>query len=393
MTIATGRNFLHTPGPTNIPDRVLRAMAQPAVDFSTPEFLAMLRSIFADLKRVFRTESGDVIVYASNGHGAWEAALVNALSPGDHVLVPGVGHFSVNWAEMAEAFGIVVETLPGDWRHGVDPAAIEAHLKADTGHRVKAVLTVHTDTATSITADLPAIRRAIDNAGHPALFMVDTVAALGTVEFRMDDWGIDVAVGGSQKGLMQPPGLAFNAVSRKALAVSDGAKLPRLYWDWRRRQDEAYYKWFCGTPPEHLLFALREGLDMVFEEGLENAFARHARLAEAVRRAIAVWARGNCLSLNAANPREAANSVTTILVEGGHDIEKFRLTCRDRFNVSIATGLGPSRGKAFRIGHMGFVNEPMIIGALAAVEASLALCGIPHARGGVTAASEYLATA
>ena len=377
MTLSTGRNFLHTPGPTNIPDRVLRAMAQPAVDFSTPEFLEMLRSIYTDLKRVCRTEAGDVILYASNGHGAWEAALVNAFSPGDHVLVPGVGHFSTNWAEMAEAFGIVVETLPGDWRHGIDPAAVAAHLRADTDHRIKAVLTVHIDTATSLICDLPAIRKAIDDAGHPALFMVDTVAALGTVEFRMDDWGVDVAVGGSQKGLMQPPGLAFNAVSQKALDASDRATLPRLYWDWKRRQDEA----------------LREGLDMVFEEGMENAFPRHARLAEAVRRCVGVWARGNCISLNAADPREAANSVTTILVDGGHDIENFRLTCRDRFNVSIATGLGPSRGKAFRIGHMGFVNEPMIIGALAAVEASLGICGIPHEVGGVTAASEYLATA
>ena len=391
MTISTGRNFLHTPGPTNIPDRVLRAMAQPAVDFSTPEFLEMMRSLYADLKRVFRTESGEVVMYASNGHGAWEAALVNALSPGDHVLVPGAGHFSINWAEMAEAFGIVVETLPGDWRHGIDTAAVSAHLKADTDHKIKAVLTVHIDTATSLICDLPAMRKAIDDAGHPALFMVDTVAALGTVDFRMDEWGIDVAVGGSQKGLMQPPGLAFNAVSQKALDASDNATLPRLYWDWKRRMDDAYYKWFCGTPPEHLLFALREGLDMVFEEGLENAFVRHARLAEAVRRCVNVWARGNCISLNAADPREAANSVTTILVDGGHDIEKFRLTCRDRFNVSIATGLGESRGKAFRIGHMGFVNEPMVIGALAAVEASLGICGIPHESGGITAASDYLA--
>ena len=248
MTISTGRNFLHTPGPTNIPDRVLRAMAQPAVDFSTPEFLEMMRSLYADLKRVFRTESSEVVMYASNGHGAWEAALVNALSPGDHVLVPGAGHFSINWAEMAEAFGIVVETLPGDWRHGIDTAAVSAHLKADTDHKIKAVLTVHIDTATSLICDLPAMRKAIDDAGHPALFMVDTVAALGSVDFRMDEWGIDVAVGGSQKGLMQPPGLAFNAVSQKALDASDNATLPRLYWDWKRRMDDAYYKWFCGTP-------------------------------------------------------------------------------------------------------------------------------------------------
>lgn len=392
MPTPTGRNFLHTPGPTNIPDRVLRAMAQPAVDFSTPKFLAMMDSVFDDLKRVFRTQ-GDVVMFASNGHGAWEAALVNTLSPGDRVLIHDTGHFSANWAEMAEAFGVTVERIPGDWRRGIDPDAVEARLRDDTDHAIKAFLAIHTDTATGITSDLPALRRAIDNAGHPALFMVDTVAALVTTEFRMDDWGIDVAVGGSQKGLMQPPGLAFNAVSAKALAASETARLPSVYWDWRRRLEPAYYRRFCGTPPEHLLFALREGLDMVFEEGLENAFARHQRLAEAVRRAIAVWGRGNTLSLNAIEPREQSNSVTTVLVANGYDIDRFRTTCRERFNVSIATGLGKTMGKAFRIGHMGHINEPMIIGALAGVEATLSVCGIPHEAGGVDAAVRFLASA
>jgi alanine-glyoxylate transaminase/serine-glyoxylate transaminase/serine-pyruvate transaminase len=366
-------------------------MLQPAVDFTDPDFLAMTQSCFADLKKVFRTES-EVICFASNGHGAWEAALVNTLSPGDKVLVPTSGHFTQNWAEMAEAFEIEIVEAPGDWRHAIDPDGIENCLRNDREHAIKAVLTVHTDTATGITSDLPALRRAIDNAKHPALYMVDTVAALGTVDFRMDEWGIDVAVGGSQKGLMQPPGLAFNAASAKALEACKTAKLPRLYWDWERRLEEAYYRWFCGTPPEHLLFALREGLDMVLEEGLENAFDRHRRLAEAVRRAVAVWSRANALSLNAIVPEQRSNSVTTILVAEGYEADKLRMLSREKFDVSLGSGLGETRGKAFRIGHMGYLNEPMILGALAGVEASLEATGIPHEKGGVDAAVEFLAS-
>jgi alanine-glyoxylate transaminase/serine-glyoxylate transaminase/serine-pyruvate transaminase len=391
MSVSSGRNFLHTPGPTNIPERVLRAMLQPAVDFTDPDFLAMTQSCFADLKKVFRTES-EVICFASNGHGAWEAALVNTLSPGDKVLVPTSGHFTQNWAEMAEAFEIEIVEAPGDWRHAIDPDGIENCLRNDREHAIKAVLTVHTDTATGITSDLAALRRAIDNAKHPALYMVDTVAALGTVDFRMDEWGIDVAVGGSQKGLMQPPGLAFNAASAKSLEACKTAKLPRLYWDWERRLEEAYYRWFCGTPPEHLLFALREGLDMVLEEGLENAFDRHRRLAEAVRRAVAVWSRANALSLNAIVPEQRSNSVTTILVAEGYEADKLRMLSREKFDVSLGSGLGETRGKAFRIGHMGYLNEPMILGALAGVEASLEATGIPHEKGGVDAAVEFLAS-
>ena len=390
MTFKSGRNFLHTPGPTHIPERVLRAMLQPAVDFTDPNFLELTQSCFADLKKVFKTDSV-VICFASNGHGAWEAALVNTLSPGDRVLVPESGHFTQNWAEMAESFGIVIDSAPGDWRHAIDPDAIETALREDKGHEIKAILTVHTDTATGITSDLAAIGRAIERAGHPALYMVDTVAALGTTEFRMDDWGIDVAVGGSQKGLMQPPGLAFNAVSAKALAATETAELPRLYWDWNRRMEEAYYRWFCGTPPEHLLFALREGLDMVLEEGLENAFERHRRLAEAVRTAVAVWSRANALSLNAVVPEERSNSVTTILVAEGYEADTLRMVSRERFDVALGSGLGKTRGKAFRIGHMGYLNEPMILGALAGVEAALEACDIPHEKGGVDAALRYLA--
>jgi len=390
MSTDNGRNFLHTPGPTNIPDRVLRAMMRPAVDFSEPDFLDMVRRCFDDLKRVFRTD-GQVFLYASNGHGAWEAALVNVLSPGDRILVPETGHFSVGWAETAQAFGIEVDVIPGDWRHGIDPEALAERLRADRDHAIRAVLAVHTDTATGVTSDMAALRRAIDDCGHPALFMVDTVAALATTDFRMDEWGIDVAVGGAQKGLMQPPGLAMNAVGDKAMRASASARLPRLYWDWQRRAEDAYYRWFCGTPPEHLLFALRAGLDMVFEEGLDEIFARHRRIADAVRRAIAVWGRGNALALNAVEEREFSNSVSTILVAEGYDADRLRLACRERFNVSLGSGLGLLRGKSFRIGHMGYLNEPMILGALSAIEASLESSGIPHEKGGVAAAMDALA--
>ncbi len=388
--VDSGRNFLHTPGPTTIPDRVLRAMQRAAVDLADPAFLALAQTCFDDLKRVFRT-AGEVFVYASNGHGAWEAALVNTLSPGDRILVPETGMFSLAWSEMARALGLEPDYLPTDWRHGIDAGEVGARLRQDKEHAIKAVLMVHTDTATAITSDIAAVRRAIDEAGHPALFMVDTIAALATTDFRMDEWGVDVAVGASQKALMQPPGLAYVAANEKALRASDEARLPRIYWDWRRRLADLYYAKFCGTAPEHLVFAMREALDMVEEEGLEAIFARHRRLAEAVRRAVAVWARAGALEFNAVREAERAQSVTTILIADGLDADRVRLTCRDRFNVSLGAGLGQLGGRAFRIGHMGYLNEPMILGALAGVEASLALCEIPHEPGGVDAAIDFLA--
>lgn len=385
MTIQSGRNFLHTPGPTNIPDRVLRAMMRPAVDLNDADFMAMALSCFGDLQKVFKTNN-NVYIYSANGHGAWEAALVNVLSPGDHVLVPETGHFSFNWSAMAESLGLKVDYVEADWRRAIDPEMVAERLRADKEHRIKAVLMVHTDTATSVTSSIPAIRRALDDTGHPALLMVDTIAALATVPFEFDDWGIDVAVAASQKGLMQPPGLAFNAVSEKAFKASEAASLPRNYWDWRRRHGREFYSHFCGTAPVHQLFALREALDMVHEEGLDAIVARHQRLADAVRSAVEVWCQGGALSFNVPEATERANSVTTILVDEAYDANVLRETCSSRFNVSLGAGYGRLQGRAFRIGHMGYLNEPMILGALASVESCLALCDIPHGSGGTQAA-------
>ncbi len=385
MPVKSGKNFLHTPGPTNIPEQVLAAMMRPAVDLSDPDYLKMIESCFVDLKRVFKTDS-KIFIYACNGHGAWEAALVNVLSPGDLVLAPETGRFAQSWAEMGATLGLDMEVLPGDWRTGIDADVIEERLRADSEHKIKAVLACHTDTATSITSDIPAVRRAIDSAGHSALLMVDTIAALATIDFQMDAWGIDVAVAAGQKGLMQPPGLGFTAASDKALKINETASLPRNYWDWRARQGEEYYQKFCGTSPEHLLFALREALNMLFEEGLDVVFARHQRLATAVRSAIEVWARAGALEFNATNPAERANGVTTIRVDEAYDADAVRLTCRGDFDISLGAGLGKLGGKAFRIGHMGYLNEPMVLGALAGVEASLARCGVPYERGAIDAA-------
>ncbi len=391
MTVKRGRNFLMMPGPTPIPERILNAMHRQAVDFSGPAFEALARACLEDLRPIFKTR-GPVFVYTASGHGAWEAALANTLSPGDRVLVPETGNFSFGWKDMAQALGLEIEEIPGDWRHAIDPAEVEARLAADRDHEIKAVLMVHTDTASAVTSDVPALRAAMDRAGHPALLMVDTVASLVTTDFRMDDWRVDVAVGASQKGLMMPPGLSFTAASDKALRAAEAGTMPRRYWDWRERSLEPQYKWFCGTAPEHLIFGLRESIDMVMEEGLETAFARHARLAEAVRRAVAVWCEAGALAFNAVVPGERAQSVTTILTPEGFDSERLRQVCRERFDVALGAGLGRLKGRAFRIGHMGDVNEPMILGALASVEAALEICGLPHGKGGVTAAIAYLAS-
>jgi alanine-glyoxylate transaminase/serine-glyoxylate transaminase/serine-pyruvate transaminase len=364
-------------------------MMRAAVDLNDPDFMAMALSCFGDLKKVFRTEH-NVYIYSANGHGAWEAALVNVLSVGDRVLVPETGHFSFNWSAMAESLGLEVDYVESDWRRALDPALVEERLRADSEHRIKAVLLVHTDTATSVTSDIPAIRKAIDAAGHPALLMVDTIASLATVAFEFDAWGIDVAIAASQKGLMQPPGLAFNAVSPKAMKAAEQATLPRNYWDWQRRHGREFYSHFCGTAPEHQLFALREALDMVLEEGMNAIVARHERLSKAVHSAVEVWANAGALSFNAVVPAERANSVTTILVDEAYDATVLRETCGTRFNVSLGAGYGRLQGRAFRIGHMGYLNEPMILGALASIESSLALCGIPHGKGGTQAAIDSL---
>ena len=388
-----GRNFLMTPGPSNIPDRVLAAMHRPAVDLVDSDFVALTESCFDDLAKVFRTE-GRVFLYASNGHGAWEASLANLIGEGDLVLAPSTGMFSWAWGQLAADLGAEVEEMEGDWRRAFDPDRIEDRLRADPAHRIKAVLAVQTDTATSVTSDIAAVRRALDACGHPALLMADVVASLGTVDFRMDDWGVDVAIAGSQKGLMTPPGLAFTAVSPHALEQSRTAGIRRGYWDWERRtNDEEFYMKFFGTPPEHLLWGLREALDMLFEEGLETAFARHRRLAAAVHAAVEVWGQAGALELNAVDPADRATSVTTIRVAGNIDSNRLRLLARDELDVSLGYGLGPLDGKAFRIGHMGWINEPMVLGALGAVEMAMQACGVPYRKGGLTAAVDSLTAA
>jgi alanine-glyoxylate transaminase/serine-glyoxylate transaminase/serine-pyruvate transaminase len=368
-----------------VPEAVLAAMMRSAVDLSDPDYLAMIESCFVDIKQVFRTK-GKIFMYACNGHGAWEAALVNVLSPGDLVLAPETGQFADRWAAMAGALGLKVEILPGDWRTGIDPNRLEARLAADKAHEIKAILAVQTDTATAITSDIGLVRQAMDAARHPALLLVDAIASLATIDFRMDEWGVDVAVACSQKGLMLPPGLGFTATSKRALEVNKTASMPRNYWDWRARQGEQYYRQFCGTSPEHLLYALRAGLDILYQEGLENVFARHQRLADAVRGAVAVWSQAGALEFNAVNPAERSNGVTTIVVGPAYNGDTVRLACRDQFDLSLGAGLGKLDGKAFRIGHMGWLNEPMVLGALASVEAALTACGVPYRHGGVDAA-------
>lgn len=390
VPVRRGREFLNVPGPTNIPGRILNAMNRPAVDFSGPEFVDIAVSCFRDLKWLFRTE-GDVFIYAANGHAAWEAAMVNTLSEGDAILVPETGHFSNGWAETAESFGLTVKTVASDWRRAIDPAAVEAALRADKEHAIKAILMVHTDTATGVTSDIPALRAAIDAAGHPALFMVDAIASLATTELAMDDWGVDVVVSASQKGLMCPPGVALVAAGPKAMAAHATSTLPRRYWDWTGRTAKEHYRKFCGTAPEHTIFALREALNMLQEETLEGAIRRHARLSEAVRLCVGKWCEGGALQFNAVNPNERSDSVTTILLPGNVSTDMMRAMCRDNFSVAVGGGLGKLIGKAFRIGHMGDMNEPMILGCLGAVEAALKRLDVPIGAGGMQAAIDWLA--
>jgi alanine-glyoxylate transaminase / serine-glyoxylate transaminase / serine-pyruvate transaminase len=389
MPVKRGRKFLNTPGPTNVPESVLNAMHRNTMDLSDPDFLDVAISCFSDMQKVFKTE-GTVFIYTCNGHGAWEAALTNTLSPGDKVLVPETGNFSNSWSDMARALGIVCESLPNDWRVATSPANVRERLARDPGHEIKAVLLVHTDTATSITSDVKAVRKAIDDAGHPALLMVDTVASLGTVDFRMDEWKVDVAVAASQKGLMMAPGLGFVAASEKAVAAHATSKMPRRYWDWEIRLQQENYRWFCGTAPQLLVFGLREALDLLLEEGLDQVFERHQVLADATRAAVSQWALGNAVSFNAVNPKERSNAVTTILLPDGVDGNALRTTVRDEMMVGLGGGLGKLNGKAFRIGHMGDLNAPMLYGALASVESVLAYMDVPIQKGGVTAAIDVI---
>lgn len=381
-----GRHFLQIPGPTNVPERILRAMGRPTIDHRGPEFADMARGIFEGLKDVFKT-SGPVVIYPASGTGAWEGALVNTLSPGDRVLMFETGQFAALWHSVAERLGLEAELVPGDWRHGVDPAQVEAKLADDTAHAIKAVCVVHNETATGVTSRVAEVRAAMDRAGHPALLLVDTVSSLASIDYRHDEWGVDVTVCGSQKGLMLPPGLGFNAVSGKALAAAKAATLPKAYWDWGPMLDNNARGFFPYTPPTNLLYGLAEALAMLGEEGLDNVFARHDRLAEATRRAVRAWG----LEILCLNPAEYSSALTAIVMPEGHDADALRKVILERFDLSLGTGLGKVKGKVFRIGHLGDFNELMLAGTLCGVEMGLGLAGVPHQRGGVDAALRYLA--
>ena len=390
MTVHNGRDFLALPGPTAVPEAVLRAMHAPAIDIYAGPLVETTESLIADLRAIFRT-AGRCYIYAANGHGAWEAALANTLSRGDRVLVLESGRFAAGWGEMAAALGIDVDTLPGSWTRAIDPGAVEARLRADRAGAVKAVLMVHVDTASSVANDVAAVRAAIDAAGHPALLMVDAVASLAVMPFETDAWGVDVAVGASQKGLMTPPGLSFAAAGPRALEAHRRAGLRTRYWDWTARDGGAHYMKYCGTPPEHLLFGLRAAVDMILAEGLEAVFRRHRLLAEAVRAAVAAWAAEGAPAFNVEDPRHRADSVTAVRLAGGCDPEALRRYCAERCNVTLGFGIGEIASSAFRIAHMGHVNAPTIFGVLGAVEMGLAALGFPHGRGGAQAAVDRLA--
>ncbi len=386
MPRTAGRHFLQIPGPTNVPDRVLRAIDFPTMDHRGPEFAALGRGVLEGMKRILRT-SGEVVIYPASGTGAWEAALVNTLSPGDAVLMAETGHFATLWQKMAARLGLAPEFIPGDWRSGADPEEVERRLRADEAHRVKAVCVVHNETSTGVTSRIPEVRRAIDAARHPALLMVDTISSLASIDYRHDDWGVDVTVAGSQKGLMLPPGLSFNAISANALAAARSAKLPRAYWNWEEMIANGRNGYFPYTPATNLLYGLREAIAMLEEEGLENVFARHRRHAEATRRAVRAWG----LEVLARNPAEYSSSLTAVLLPAGHDADRVRRLILERFDMSLGTGLGKLAGKVFRIGHLGDFNDLALLGTLAGVELGLELAGVPLRQEGVRAAMGFLA--
>jgi alanine-glyoxylate transaminase/serine-glyoxylate transaminase/serine-pyruvate transaminase len=387
MVVRSGIEFLAIPGPTTLPGEVLRAMQQPAVDIYAGPLLALTDSLLADMSRLFRT-TGRSYVYIANGHGAWEATLTNVLSKGDKVLVLESGRFALSWGEAAKFLGAEVEVLKGEWHRAVRPDEVETRLRADTQREIKAILVAQIDTSSGVVNDIEAIGKAIKAAGHDALFIVDAVASLGCVPFEMDAWGVDVAMSGSQKGLMSPPGLGFVAANDRARAVHQNAQLRTPYWDWTAREGKVHYQRYCGTPPEHLLFALRAALDMIFAEGLDAIFLRHRLLAEAVRRAVAVWAEGGAMGFNIAAPAERSDTVTTILMTNPAPLQDY---CNFKCGVVLGTGFGEMSGKAFRVAHMGHVNAPMVLGTLGVVETGLGALGIPHRSGGVQAAIDWLA--
>ncbi len=380
-----GRHFLQIPGPTNVPDRVLRAMDLPTMDHRGPKFGELGQRVLDGMRSIFKTE-GRVVIYPASGTGAWEAALVNTLSPGDRVLMFETGHFATLWKGLAERLGIVPEFIAGDWRSGADPAAIGARLTEDKNHEIKAVCVVHNETSTGCTSRIDEVRKAIDEAGHPALLMVDTISSLASIDYRHDAWGVDVTVAGSQKGLMLPPGLSFNAISDKALAASKTAKLPRSYWSWEEMQGPNDKGFFPYTPATNLLYGLAEAVDMLHEEGLDKVFARHDRHAEATRRAVRAWG----LEVLCKNPRHYSSSLTAVLVPEGQSADHFRKVTLENFDMSLGNGLSKIADKVFRIGHLGDFNDLMLMGTLSGVEMGLELSGIPYRRGGVQAALGYL---
>ncbi|MBL0140926.1 MAG: aminotransferase class V-fold PLP-dependent enzyme [Betaproteobacteria bacterium] len=382
-----GRHFLQIPGPTNVPDRVLRAIDRATIDHRGPEFQALGQEVLAGIKRIFKTRH-PVVIYPASGTGAWEAALVNVLSAGDKVLMYESGQFAALWCKLARRLGLEIELIPGDWRRGAEAPAIQARLAADKGHAIKAVCVVHNETSTGATTRVPLVRKAMDDAGHPALLLVDTISSLASIDYRHDEWGVDVTVGGSQKGLMLPPGLSFNALSDKALAAQKSAKLPRSYWDWGEMLGPNEKGFFPYTPATNLLYGLREAIRMLEEEGLDNVFARHDRHAEATRRAAAAWG----LEVLCAAPEEYSSSLTALLVPAGHDADKLRAAILDRFDMSLGMGLGRLAGKVFRIGHLGDINDLTLMGTLSGVEMGLEIASIPHRKGGAQAAMDYLAS-
>ncbi len=386
MAYRSGRHFLQIPGPSNVPDRILRAIDNPTIDHRGPAFGELGREVLDGMKRVFRTEA-EVFIFPSSGTGAWEAALVNTLSAGDKVLMSETGQFATLWKELADRLRLEPEFIPGDWRRGADPDRIEARLAEDTGHEIKAVCVVHNETSTGATSRIAAVRQAIDRAKHPALFMVDTISSLASIDYRHDEWGVDVTVGGSQKGLMLPPGLGFNAVSAKARKAAEASTMPKSYWSWDAMRGPNATGYFPYTPATNLLFGLREAIAMLFEEGLDNVFARHDRHAEATRRAVRTWG----LEVLCQDEREYSSVLTAVLLPDGHDADAFRKTVLEHFDMSLGNGLGKVAGKVFRIGHLGDFNDLMLAGTLCGVEMGLGLAGVPHNKNGVAAALDYLA--
>jgi alanine-glyoxylate transaminase/serine-glyoxylate transaminase/serine-pyruvate transaminase len=385
-----GRHFLQIPGPSTVPDRILRAMDYPTIDHRGPEFQALGKKVLADIRKIFQT-TNPVVIYPASGTGAWEAALANTLSPGDQVLMYETGHFATLWKKMADKLGLRTEFIGGDWRRGADAAAIEARLAADPAHAIKAVCVVHNETSTGVTSDIAAVRRAIDRAGHPALLLVDTISSLGSIDYRHDEWGVDVTVSGSQKGLMLPPGLSFNAVSDKAIAASRQARLQKAYWGWDEILEANKNGFWPYTPATNLLYGLSEACDMLLEEGLQNVFARHQRHAAATRAAVEAWG----TEVLCQNPAEYSGVLTAVVMPKDasgqhHNADAYRKLVLEHFNMSLGQGLSRLSGWVFRIGHLGDFNDLTLMGTLAGVEMGFELAGVPYRKGGVLAAMQYL---